>query len=983
MKRVLVCFLSFFVLLTTLSTTFAIEKADTLFIHYYRYDDNYESFNFWMWQDLPISLGGIQHNFDPTVKDEFGVYVEIDLNQYYPDATRVGIIIKRGGWEGYREIGGDRFIDLNDIEVIDGKAHAYFVEQDIRIGTSQDDLDNNIPDYRDKILSASFNTQRHIIASLTSPSNGFRVYEDDEVILQDYASGRTLDIAVTNVDLTKRYEIEVDFENHSSRQEVSLHLIYDSEEFEQAFTYEGELGAIYTRGLTTFRLWAPISSEVKLNLYHQGHPSYNHLGVESEELTPYETIEMTAIENGTWEVKVNGNLASKYYTFSVTNGEVIHEVTDPYAYSTGANGLRSMVVDFEATNPENWHKTVRPNTIRNFTDYIIWELHVRDLTTHSGWQGNENYRGRFLGLTQSGTTLTKGEDTITTGLDHIIELGVNTVQLLPIFDFGYVDEVEAYFNPDYENIFNWGYMPYHFNTLEGSYATNPFDGNVRINEFKRVVQTFHENDIRVIMDVVYNHTGESENSNFHRILPGYYHRLTHEGGFSNGSGTGNETASERSMVRKFMIDSLVFLTEEYQLSGFRFDLMSLHDIQTMNDVREALSQIDPTIIVFGEPWAGGDTLIDGSIAAGMTNTNSWDRANILELNDVGAFNDNFRDAVKGDTGGNATTPGFIQGRSNNDVIQNLRYGISGGTGYATSIDAWHGNPSKTINYVSAHDNHTLHDKLRQTNQSGSSLVAQLIQANAMVLTAQGVPFIHAGEEIGRSKPHVSGSGYDHNSYESPDSVNQLNWDRKFQYIEVFEYYKALIQIRKILPQLRLSTVEEIVDRLEFLETNRGDNAIAFKIHGRNGQPSVVAIHANRAANGITSIQLNDGKTYLQLTGAGEFDLNGIRNEELHGTLYTVASTSAIFVEKTPTTQTVATIIQDVVRIDNNSSFDPLSNITIAQGHVAYTSSHYDVNRFGSYAISVVIYDSLGNYRQSVHYVLQVSPRFNVNIVRGR
>ena len=260
-------------------------------------------------------------------------------------------------------------------------------------------------------------------------------------------------------------------------------------------------------------------------------------------------------------------------------------MTDPYAYTTGANGLRGMIVDFDALNPVGWEYGKRPDTIKNLTDYIIYELHVRDLTTHQSWNGNDSYRGKFLGLTQKGTTYSKDGVTVSTGLDHIVELGVNAVQLLPIFDFGYVSEVEAFQNPNYAKIFNWGYMPYHFNTLEGSYATNPFDGRTRIEEFKRVIDAFHKENVRVIMDVVYNHTGESETSNFHRIIPGYYHRLSAEGGFSNGSGTGNETASERAMVQKFMIDSILFWVHEYNLSGFRFDLMALHDVATMNLIK--------------------------------------------------------------------------------------------------------------------------------------------------------------------------------------------------------------------------------------------------------------------------------------------------------------------------------------------------------------------------------------------------------------
>ncbi len=310
-------------------------------------------------------------------------------------------------------------------------------------------------------------------------------------------------------------------------------------------------------------------------------------------------------------------------------------------------------------------------------------------------------------------------------------------------------------------------MPYHFNTLEGSYATNPFDGATRINEFKEVVMALHEKDIRVIMDVVYNHTGESATSNFHKIVPGYYHRLTQEGGFSNGSGTGNETASERAMMRKFMVDSVEFWATEYNLSGFRFDLMALHDYETMNEIQSMLSEIDPTIVVYGEPWNGGSTPLSSSIDAG--------KSNIQNMNLVGAFNDITRDAVKGSVF-IANESGWVQGNVSAYNYDGIKYGIVGGIDYPgiNQFEAWHLNPNQTINYVSAHDNNTLYDKLKLTRVSSSLIDSIQIQSNAIILTSQGIPFLHAGVEIMRSKPNGTG-GYDHNSYESPDSVNQLRW----------------------------------------------------------------------------------------------------------------------------------------------------------------------------------------------------------------
>ena len=320
---------------------------------------------------------------------------------------------------------------------------------------------------------------------------------------------------------------------------------------------------------------------------------------------------MTNIGKGVWEAVVEKNLEGLYYTFEVNYNGRTFEFVDPYAYSTGANGLRAQVVNFEKTNPKYWTYNTRPDNIKNMTDYIIYELHVRDLTTHKSWGGDPSLRGTFMGVAQGGTSYTKDDITISTGLDHLAELGVNAVHFLPIFDFGYVDETRLN-DKDYMNQygFNWGYMPYNFNTPEGSFSTNPFDGYTRVKELKTMIQALHFRNIRVIMDVVYNHTGETEGSQFEKSMPGYYFRQNEDGSYSNGSGTGNETASERSMFRKYMIDSITFWAKEYNISGFRFDLMGLHDVETMNEIRKAVNEIDPTIILYGEPWTGGSTPLD-------------------------------------------------------------------------------------------------------------------------------------------------------------------------------------------------------------------------------------------------------------------------------------------------------------------------------------------------------------------------------------
>ncbi|MBU1141236.1 MAG: type I pullulanase [Firmicutes bacterium] len=969
MKKLIAIVLLAFSLLGMGLTILASETPDTLVVHYFRYDDTYTDFNMWVWAYEPVSAGGIQHDFDSAQKDAHGVYYEIDLTADYLNSTKLGIIIKQGSWDGYREIGGDRFIDLTTAEVIDGVAHAYFVEQDINIGTSTADLTNNIPDYREKILSAVFDTQKRISANLTHiPELGYEVYENDIMVTNGVALTKTLLITVPNVDISKTYTLKVKFnETRQLEQIVSLQNLYDTQDFEDLYSYEGTLGVSKEDEFTVFRLWAPLSQSVTLNLYHQGHPNYNAQGELNDELTPYQNETMYKIENGAWEIKLTGDYDFEYYTFSVNNNGTSNEVVDPYAYSTGANGKRGLIVNFDETNPDGWTYNDRPDTITNLTDYIIYELHVRDLTTHTSWNGTESYRGTFMGFTESGTTYSNGEVTVTTGLDHLEELGVNAVQLLPIFDFGYVDEVQVANNSDYTNSFNWGYMPYNFNTLEGSYSTNPFDGRARINEFKQAVMALHEKDIRVIMDVVYNHTGESSTSNFHKIVPGYYHRMTPEGGFNNGSGTGNETASERSMMRKFMVDSVEFWATEYNLSGFRFDLMALHDVDTMNEIQAMLEDIDPTLIVYGEPWTGGTSPLSESIRA--------DKDNIKDLNLVGAFNDVTRDAVKGSVF-QSTEKGWVQGNVTTSNVQGIMYGIVGGIDFPglNLITEWHLNPNQTINYVSAHDNNTLYDKLKLTGVKSTIIEAEQIQANALILTSQGIPFLHAGVDFMRSKPAVSG-GYDSNSYESPDSVNQLRWDRKAQYIDVFEYYKTLIAIRKTYSHFRMDSATEILARLQFLEANAGLQAIAYQIDGLDYEPDIIVVHSSNPAGGLAFVNLEAGKSYQVLTYTDVADINGI--ETISDVVYVPANTTVILVEVTDES---ITINASEVTIDKGEAFVPSSNVTVNNPNASiYYSNYFDTNIPGRYTITVAVVETYGAVK---HYYFTLYVRgnmFNVTV----
>ncbi|MEL6864521.1 MAG: type I pullulanase [Bacteroidota bacterium] len=554
--------------------------------------------------------------------------------------------------------------------------------------------------------------------------------------------------------------------------------------------YKGEdLGLVYSPQQSIFKIWSPAASEVKIRLYESG--------IGGEATAEHQMEKGSA---GTWTAQFDEDLEGQFYTFQIQkDGQWMNEVPDPYVKATGVNGKRGMVLDLDATDPPGWENDQRP-PLKNFTDIVIYELHVRDLSTHSS--SGIQQKGKFLGLTELGT---KSPEGLTTGLDHIKELGVSHVHLLPSFDYMSVDESR----PE-DNQFNWGYDPQNYNVPEGSYSTNPEDGRIRVREFKQMVKTLHDNGLRVIMDVVYNHTGVTEEAHLNQIAPSYYYRQNKEGGFSNASACGNETASDRPMFRKFIIESVKYWAEEYHVDGFRFDLMGIHDIETMNQVSEALHQIDPSIFVYGEGWTAGDSPLPEDQRALKKYTH--------RIKGVAAFSDDLRDGLKGsvfeheDTGFATAKPG---------TKESVKFGIVAATQHPQvdykavnySDAPWAAEPSQCINYVSCHDNHTLYDRLINSVPKASERkrIQHHLLANTIVLTSQGVPFLHAGVEMLRTK------GGEENSYKSPDTLNQLVWTRKNQYFDAFQYYKGLVQLRKNHPAFRMPTTAMIQEHLRFLD----------------------------------------------------------------------------------------------------------------------------------------------------------------------
>lgn len=550
---------------------------------------------------------------------------------------------------------------------------------------------------------------------------------------------------------------------------------------------EKPLGITYTHHETWFRLWAPTAHSVVFRLYQQGHG-------------PCLISEHSMVKGhaGEWEIHLKGNFHGSYYTVQcLINDEWMNEVPDPYAYAVGVNGKRGLICDFSKTNPENWQHDQR-QLPEQYSDAILYELHVRDFSIdpHSGIQ----HKGKYLAFTETGTRSPEG---VKTGIDHLKELGITHVHLLPVFDFFTVDESRLELNE-----YNWGYDPLNFNALEGSYATDASDGTVRIREFKQLVQSLHAQGIGVIMDVVYNHTGLIFESYFNQTVPGYYYRQRRNGTFSDASGCGTEIASERAMVRQFMINSLKFWAQEYHLDGFRFDLMGIYDIETMNEIRLEMDKIDPRLMLYGEGWTAATSPLDEKYRAVKSNTPKLDR--------IAVFNDDFRDAVKGHWG-TPNSMGFASGQTLNE--ESLKYGIVGATfhpeivyNYVASTKwAWSLSPLQSINYVSCHDNYTLYDKLKLTHPNATlmELSRMVCLAGAILLTSQGIPFMHAGVEMLRTK---RGHG---NSYKSDDSINMIDWSRKALFSYVTEYFKGLISIRKNHPAFRMTKTEQVQTHLKF------------------------------------------------------------------------------------------------------------------------------------------------------------------------
>lgn len=603
-----------------------------------------------------------------------------------------------------------------------------------------------------------------------------------------------------------------------------------------------DLELTYTPSESKFRLWSPGADAAEVRLY-----------VSATDTLAAETLSMSPSDSGTWTATARGDKKGMFYTFRIRhNGNWMDETPGIWAKATGTNGKRAAIVNLSETNPEGWNTDQAPPQ-KSFADMVIYELHVRDISINPN--SGIAHAGKFLGLAEENT---HSPDGLTTGLAHLRELGITHVHLLPVFDFHSIDESI----PENDQ-YNWGYDPQNYNVPEGSYSTNPADPATRIREFKQMVMALHRNGIRVIMDVVYNHTGgANEQSNFHLTAPGYFYRMNPDSTWSNASGCGNETASDRPMMRRYIAESVKYWATEYHIDGFRFDLMGIHDVETMNLVRTELDAISPQIFVYGEGWLAGVSPLPEEQRA--------TKANVQKMPRIAVFSDEIRDAVKGPWNDNHATA-FASGRPG--LEESIKFGIVGAIAHPGinfqqvnyTQTPWATEPLQCITYVSCHDNHALFDKFAHTCPDATPTEIRDMNklANAIVLTSQGVPFLHNGVEMLRTKQGVE------NSYQSPDSINQIDWHWKQQNADVVAYHQGLIALRKAHPLFRLGSAAEVQKRLTFLPT--GHCLVGFTLDGTGSadtwQEAFVAFNGNRIAK---SLPLPQGQWKVYADGNGVY-----------------------------------------------------------------------------------------------------------------
>lgn len=771
---------------------------ESIVFHYHRDDGEYDDWGLWLWE---TGQDGSFYSFD--YEDDFGVYGEYPLSNW-TTTSGLNYILRYGEWSWQT---ADLSLSYADFPADENLEHHCYIAE----GKETQLFDNPEEALEASLSACYFTSFTEIGFASSSTVTEITVSDGSEIIYTGEPNKNSGKVDLGDefvLDLTKSYELTAYFgESVSSSYTVPFTYLFGLEEFDNRYEYTGELGAIYSEAETTFRLWAPTSSKVTLNIYDTGTPVSISATEGSDIATTYD---MLYKDKGVYETTVSGNLDGKYYTYTVTNSLGTNETIDPYARTCGVNGIRGEIVDLDSTDPSGWDDVVP--AIHPATELAVYEMHVADVTSDDTWTGTEANRKKFLGLSESGTTYTQGADTVTTGFDHIKETNVNAVQIQPFFD---QDNDET--NPE----FNWGYNPQNYNCLEGSYSSNPYDGKVRMNEFKQVVKEYSEAGIEIIMDVVYNHVSSLSSSAFNKTVPGYYFRYKSDMlTASNGSGCGNETASDHSMMENFMLDSTEFLASEFKLGGFRFDLMGLHGCDTMNLIEENLTtNVDENITVYGEPWTGGTTtLINGAV-----------KSNIAQVPEIGMFNDEFRNKVSGDN--NGADNGWVNNNLGGTAIAAIDVKSSLQGGYSSNGDNI--NVKQNIAYVGCHDNATIYDKFYNvdmtdgTGYTDDQLADMSVQASTLVFTSQGISFMQGGDELMRQKLNEDGS-INTNSYNTSYEMNSIKYDQKIKYADQYEDYCNLIELKTTRPELQLDDKTECKEALTF-NKNSSNSCFDYQI----------------------------------------------------------------------------------------------------------------------------------------------------------
>lgn len=806
-------------------------KADegaVIKLHYNRPDGDYAPWRVWFWE---TGGEGGDYYFEETDGEQVATF------NVSPGVTSVGFIVRTEEWA--KDVEKDQFIDIP--EVISGTVHVY-VESGVEGFTREygDDIVTGI-----KLTGAVYDGEGSVEVTLTAPvedpKKAFAIVggEGKAGIAGVEASGSSYTLTLeAALDPFGSYVIVFD----GNEYKVSMPNVYSTDSFEAEYTYTGnDLGAVWTPEKTVFRVWAPLAEHVYVNLYESGDAAADDR---------LERLAMTKDVNGTWVLEVEGDRNGVYYTYEAVTDDEVTEACDPYARATGVNGDRAMVIDLDGTDPEGWESDGNPHAGEKITDAVIYELHMRDFSADAG-SGIRNV-GKYLQFTEKGTRTAGG---VTTGIDYLKELGITHLHILPMYDFGSVDEREGGYN--------WGYDPKNYNVPEGSYSTDPYNGAVRVGEAKQMVQALHGAGISVVMDVVYNHVQSGGDFCFNRLVPGYFSRINENGSYSNGSGCGNDTASERSMVRKYIVDSVCYWADEYHIDGFRFDLVGLLDVDTVNAIVEEVHKTHPDVIFYGEGWTMSTQVTKPNVQMATQMSSAWTPG-------FAYFNDKIRDGLKGGVFNDMET-GFVSGAAGS-IHEVARAFVGNST--------WCHSPAQTVNYASCHDNLTLFDKLQKSRPdvSREDLIRMNNLAAAIYMTSQGVPFLQAGEEMLRTKVNADGS-FNSNSYNAGDEVNGIRWGNLEQeeYQQVLEYYRGLIAFRREHAVLRLDdaqAVKEHVTQAKDVPANVLAFDLAGGVEGETAEEIFVIFNPNTEAAEVT-LPAGGWSVYVNGEKAGTEALEGV------------------------------------------------------------------------------------------------------------